>query len=123
MKRLPLAWPCLAITLALAGPISAAVAGDVAELLSRPILAANQTLAETRAFCAARVAPLPAVADRAAWEEQAQALRQRILSQVVLRGAAADWATGPVRVEWLDAIEGGPGYSIRKLRYEAVPGL
>ena len=26
-------------------------------------------------------------------------------------------------MKWFDAIEGGPGYRIRKLRYEAVPGL
>ena len=27
------------------------------------------------------------------------------------------------RIEWLDTIPGGPGYHIKKLRYEALPGL
>src|SRR4029079_11680479 len=27
------------------------------------------------------------------------------------------------RVEWLDTIAGGPGYRIKKLRFEAIPGL
>lgn len=40
-----------------------------------------------------------------------------------LRGAAADWRKSPRQVEWLDEIEGGPEYRIKKLRYEALPGL
>ncbi|MCY2964588.1 MAG: hypothetical protein NT069_13305 [Planctomycetota bacterium] len=28
-----------------------------------------------------------------------------------------------MKVEWLDHVPGGPGYTIRKLRYEALPGL
>ena len=33
-------------------------------------------------------------------------------------------ARRPVRaVVWLDTLEGGPGYRIKKLRYEALPGL
>jgi hypothetical protein len=46
-----------------------------------------------------------------------------VLDRVVYRGEAAAWRDADCRVEWLDTIEGGQGYSIRKLRYEALPGL
>ena len=39
------------------------------------------------------------------------------------RGEAGRWRDAAVKVEWLDRIEGGPGYRIKKLRYEALPGL
>ena len=46
-----------------------------------------------------------------------------MLEKVIFRGAAADWRKSPRQVEWLDEIEGGPGYRIKKLRYEVLPGL
>ena len=49
-------------------------------------------------------------------------IRQAVLERIVYRGEAA-WRDAPVKVEWLDTIAGGPGYRIRKLRYEALPGL
>ena len=49
--------------------------------------------------------------------------RNRVLKEVVSRGEARNWAETSVGVEWLETIEGGPGSRIRKLRYEALPGL
>ena len=49
--------------------------------------------------------------------------RQETLDRAVFRGEAAHWRQIPTRAEWLETIDGGPGYKIRKLRYEAVPGL
>jgi hypothetical protein len=46
-----------------------------------------------------------------------------VLDQVVFRGEAAKWRDAAGKVEWLETIEGGEGYKIKKLRYEAVPGL
>ena len=46
-----------------------------------------------------------------------------MLERIVYRGEAARWRDAETKVEWLDTIEGGPGYRIRKLRYEALPGL
>jgi dienelactone hydrolase len=46
-----------------------------------------------------------------------------VLDDVVFRGVPASWRDSRRRVEWLDTMEGGPGYRIRKLRYEALPGL
>ena len=45
-----------------------------------------------------------------------------MLEKVVLQGEAKSWRDAKTRVEWLDALT-GPGYRIKKLRYEAIPGL
>ena len=46
-----------------------------------------------------------------------------MLDRGVFRGKAAEWRKTHGRVEWLDTIAGGPGYRIKKLRFEAIPGL
>lgn len=96
---------------------------DVAASLARPILAPRQTLIETENWLEANLPPLDPVKSVAAWEATARQLREAMLRRVVLRGAAADWAQRPANVEWLETVPGGPGYHLRKLRYEAVPGL
>ncbi|MBX7167671.1 MAG: acetylxylan esterase [Pirellulales bacterium] len=95
----------------------------IAAALSRPILAPDQPLAEVQAFCTARVARLPRCATLAEWEAEAQRVRTAMLDQVIFRGAARDWRAAPLQVEWLETIPGGPGYTIQKLRYAALPGL
>ena len=50
-------------------------------------------------------------------------MRAETLRKVVYRGEAAKWREAPTRVEWQETIPGGPGYRIKKLRYEAVPGF
>ena len=83
---------------------------------------------EVEAFCEARVVRLPAedAAERKspeAWQKYADELRKDVLDKVVFRGEAANWRDCRGKVEWLDTIEGGDGYTIKKLRYEALPGL
>jgi hypothetical protein len=65
--------------------------------------------------------PMPSNPDE--WNSYADRVRRDVLDRVVYRGAAAEWRDAKTRVEWLDTIDGGPGYRIKKLRYEAVPGL
>lgn len=93
------------------------------QVLSQPILAPNQTTVETKVFTASRVPPLRIPADKEAWESQAGEIRRRVLEEVIFRGEAKAWRDADTRVEWLETIPGGPGYRIKKLRYEAVPGL
>jgi dienelactone hydrolase len=95
----------------------------VERLLKAPILAANATLTETQAFVEGRIPRMPPVESRAAWEAEAARIRREVLERVVFRGAAADWRDAHCGVEWEDVIDGGPGYRIKKLRYEALPGL
>ena len=57
------------------------------------------------------------------WESYAKRARARALERAVFQGEAAHWRELPTRPTWLGTIPGGPGYTIKKLRYEAVPGL
>src|SRR5687768_7511693 len=67
---------------------------------------------------------MPKVATVAEWEQHATTMRADVLERIVFRGEPAkSWRDAKTKVEWLDTIEGGPGYKIRKLRYEALPGL
>src|SRR5262249_59841603 len=70
-----------------------------------------------------RIPRLPAVRTAAEWETHAARLRKDVLDRVVFRGAAAAWRDAKARVEWAGAAPGGTGYKVRKLRYEALPGL
>ena len=93
-------------------------------LLSRPILETGTPLAEVQAFTEARVLAMPAVTTLDAWRKFADRTRRDVLEKIVFRGELArQWRDAKTQVEWLDTIPGGPGYSIRKLRYEALPGL
>jgi dienelactone hydrolase len=96
---------------------------DVGTLLRRPILDSTIPLKEMQAYAQSHLLPMPRVSTVQQWEAYAQGLRQQVLERVVLRGKAKEWDRQPLRIEWLESIEGGPGYRIRKLRYEAVPGL
>jgi dienelactone hydrolase len=116
---------CLAGLLcgATGGGMATAGEADVRAALGRPILAPHRTLLEIQRYAEPRIPTLPTFHDAAEWQRYADRLRQQILDRVVFRGAAAGWRVAPARVEWLDTIPGGPGYRIRKLRYEAVPGM
>ncbi len=97
---------------------------DVEQFLLHSILPANLPVQEAQAYCEAKVPRMPQVKTLAEWEGVAAQLRRDALDKVYFRGALAkQWREAKTKVEWLDTIEGGPGYSIRKLRYEALPGL
>ena len=91
--------------------------------LGREIIGPRQTLADTADYVEAHVPRMPEVKTLAEWEQAAGRMRADALEQVVFRGEAAAWRDAKSRVEWLETIEGGPGYRIKKLRYEALPGL
>jgi hypothetical protein len=95
----------------------------IASLLARSIIDSNLPLAEIQAYTESRVPVMPQASSVAEWEKIARKMRQDTLDKVVFRGEAANWRKQRTRVEWFDTIAGGPGYHIRKLRYEAVPGL
>jgi hypothetical protein len=90
--------------------------------LAKPILPANQPLVEVQVYTASRVKSMPMVTSGQQWTQTKEQLRQRVLNEVVLRGEARAWAAAKTRVEWLDVLPGN-GYRIKRLRYEAIPGL
>lgn len=118
---------CFAIGLLIALCSSPALrAADRAVLeaaLQREIIGAATSMNEAQAYAAARVPRLPEVKTAAEWQREATRIRQAVLDRVIFRGEAASWRDAETKVEWLETIAGGPGYRIKKLRYEALPGM
>ncbi|NQU22309.1 MAG: acetylxylan esterase [Candidatus Nealsonbacteria bacterium] len=111
------------IVFAFAVSLHAAEQQQIAALLKREIVGPVLPLAEVQRYCEEKVPKMPKVELAAEWEAEAARLRAAVLEKIVYRGGAAKWRNAKTKVEWLDTIEGGPGYSIKKLRYEALPGL
>ena len=95
----------------------------VKEALARPILPAQTTLKETQDHLEPKLPKLPEFKTAAEWDRYADKLRQDVLDKVVLRGEAKKWAEAKCDVKYLETLKGGEGYSLRKLRYEALPGI
>ncbi|MGI8979805.1 MAG: hypothetical protein ACR2FY_11325 [Pirellulaceae bacterium] len=114
----------IALVIAVAMPMPLAAADvPLKELLAKPILDAMAVQSEVQAFCDARVPKAPQAASKEEWEKLAAKMRAETLEKVVFRGEAAKWRDAAGKVEWLETIEGGEGYKLKKLRYEALPGL
>ncbi|MBN1442941.1 MAG: acetylxylan esterase [Planctomycetes bacterium] len=96
---------------------------DIKTLLEKRIIDPSLPLAEVRTYTKSRVPRMAHFDDVDEWEAYAEDLRRKILERVVLRGEGARWSEAATRVEWLGEIEGGPGYRIRRVRFEALPGL
>jgi dienelactone hydrolase len=94
-----------------------------AELLATPIVGPEQGLADVVKFTARRVQRLPEFRTVREWESYRDRLRNTILEQVVFRGVPNAWREPPTHVVWGETMAGGPGYHIRKLRYEVLPGM
>lgn len=98
--------------------------GDLEVLLQHAILRADLPARESQLFCDPKVPRMPKVKSLTEWQSFADQTRRDVLEKIVFRGALAkQWRDANTKVEWLDTIEGGPGYKIKKLRYEALPGL
>ena len=113
--------------LALSAPFQSLAVGDekpsLKSILEQSIIGPELSLKEVEDYAESRVPPMPEVKSAAEWETHARRMRAETLEKVVFRGEAAKWRDAALGVEWLETIEGGPGYRIRKLRYEALPGL
>lgn len=96
---------------------------ELATAIERPILAEGEPLRELQSYIDDRIARIPGIESQSEHEAWASDLRSEIFDRVVLRGEASSWRKAERKIEWLDAIDAGPGYRIRKLRFEAVPGL
>jgi hypothetical protein len=95
----------------------------IEQLLRQPILTPEMPQQEVQAFVEKRIPSMPDVKTRDDWEAEASRIRQQVLARIVYRGEAAKWRDAKCKVEWLSTIDDGNGYRIRKLRFEALPGL
>jgi dienelactone hydrolase len=110
----------LALLSGAAPPPSAQVA--VRAALAREVIGPRQALLDTQDHLEPRIPRLPIFKSAAEWQKHAEQLRKDLLDRVVFRGTPANWR-GKVQVRWGETISAGAGYKIRKLRYEALPGL
>lgn len=99
-----------------------APAQSVSDALSRPLLDPIQPLIEMQVYTGSHAPQLPVFSSAENWTQYASKLRSRVLNEIVLRGYASHWREAHGKVEWFDTIEASD-YRVRKLRYEAVPGL
>jgi hypothetical protein len=95
---------------------------EVADALDRHLVDSIIPLEEVQAYIGGRIPPMPEVRTLAQWERYAKRVRSQALERAVFRGEAARWRELPTRPEWFGSVAGA-GYTIKKLRYEAVPGL
>ncbi len=109
-------------------PLVLPTAAQIGEVLAQPILEPGTPQREVEAFCEARVLRLPATGaperqSGEAWQKYIGDIRKNVLDRVVFRGEAAKWRDYEGKVEWLAAAESHDGYTLKKLRFEAVSGL
>jgi len=97
----------------------AIAAGDTPTPATLPV---GRTQAELEAYTSRLVPQFRIPTEVALWHRQAERIRRRVLSEVILRGVPESWLAGHLNVVWGETIP-REGYVIRKLRYEAVPGL
>ena len=117
-------WFCPAVIVFLSSAAGAVVqAADLEAWLQKPILDARVPGKQVEDYCAARVLRMPNVSSVQEWERLARKMRRQTLDQVVFRGEAATWRKIKTQYRFLETIPGGPEYRIRKLLYEAVPGV
>jgi len=99
------------------------VPAQVARILESPLQTPDVAAYQLREYLA-RKEVVPAVPPSAAqWTAEAHRLRWHILDGVIFHGWPAAWVQAPLRAEDLGSIPSGPGYRMRKIRYEIVPGF
>jgi hypothetical protein len=108
------------VTFAIAACLAA---GPIDDVLSREVIGPRQSLLDTQEYVERRLPRIPKPATVAEWEATAKQIRADVLEKVVYRGEAAKWRDRPTVFEVTGTAPGGPGYRVRKLRYEVVPGL
>lgn len=100
---------------------------EIAKVLAEPVLAKDEALQEARDYLERATIARRALSNenvtKENWPKISESLRQRLLDEVVFRGGAKQWQGTPTNVEWFETIEAGGLYTIRKLRFEAVPGF
>lgn len=108
--------------------LSAAISVSAAEFdlkaeLARPIITSQTSLEETQVYLERRIPRLPEVKSAKDWETRAAKWREEVLDNVVFRGEATKWRDHPLAVEYVGEPMSGPGYVVKKLRYECLPGM
>ena len=113
----------LVLLLCTCSPMQAGEKADLSSLISKEIIGPRQAMIDLQKYLATRIPSLPQFESSVAWEKYAAKVREDVLQKVVFRGEAAAWRKSKYKVEWLATLPGGPGYRLKQVRFEAVPGL
>jgi hypothetical protein len=111
------------ILLALPLLTRAAEPSAVETFLKKEIIGPRTALTEVQEFVDAKVPRLPTIKTAKEWDEVSQRIRERVLHEVVFRGEAAKWRDAKTKVETLETVKGTEGYTLKKVRYEILPGF
>jgi len=103
--------------------LSDAEANVINGWVTQPILSPNDFQNQIQQFIKRYIPPLEVPQTAEEWLKKSDELRQEILDCVVYRGVPKEWYNNDPQIVWGDTIETGRNYAIRKLRYEALPGL
>ena len=90
--------------------------------LTRRLLPRNATHREWLTVLDERLPRLETPTSADAWRRRAARVRADMLDLFVAGHPKGLLEAAP-RIEWCGTVDGGPGYRIRKLRYEGYPGL
>jgi dienelactone hydrolase len=97
--------------------------GQVKSILAKQLQPQEVVTYQLEQFLLGQSPVLPAPGNAAQWSAQAEQIRQRLLENTILYGWPQAWRTSPPKFEDLGEVPSGPGYRLRKLRYEIVPGF
>ena len=98
-------------------------ADELTDAISQPLLQPGEAQKQHAQFVLKRIPELKLPATANDWADQAGELREQVLSNVVFRGVPSEWYEAEPEIVWMDEITTPHGYSMKKLRYEALPGL
>jgi dienelactone hydrolase len=120
-------WPLIALSLGLAMaaiPAAAQVStSELAPILEQELQPGAVTAFQLAQHLKRKIPALSTPASPDTWTDEVARLRQQILEDVAFHGWPRSWIDADPRFTDLGSIPSGPGYRLRKLRYEIVPGF
>jgi dienelactone hydrolase len=96
---------------------------QVERLLESALQTPDVVAFQLREYLDRKAPPLKIPSSPAQWSAESQRIRKHVLNNVVFHGWPREWVDASLKSEDLGSIPSGPGYRMRKIRYEIVPGL
>lgn len=104
-------------------PIKLIAQEELKQALAEPVLSQEEADAQITRYLLDRIKPLELGSSLKSTELASNGIRQKVLDEVVFRGVPDAWRSHKVKVHDDKLIQTEYGYSIRRIRYEALPGL
>jgi hypothetical protein len=97
--------------------------GEVEAAYKTPVVSADLASDQLRDYLISLIPARPQPHSAAEWTVEAKRLREKILADVIFHGWPKEWVNAAPKFEDLGLMPSGPGYRMRKLRFEIVPGF